>query len=218
VPDDDPVAGAGTLMRRHPWLLAVALATASVAAASCSGSPTASKHATTTAPATSSGSGNTGGGNTGGGNAGGSNTGSGGATTTTPGSTTTSGSGTTTTPPRSNATSGAGTTTTQPGSNAVTSTTSAFFINPKTGKVQRRVAGPEIVKFRPVSSPVGGTVLIVGKRLGHAVAVAFDGLRATITSNSATKIYAVVPAGATTGPISVVTSTGSVTVQGFAVT
>jgi hypothetical protein len=193
VPDDDPVAGAGTLMRRPPWLLAVALATASVVATSCSGSPTAAKHATTTAPATSSGSGNTGGGNTG----------SGATTTTTPGSTTTS---------------GAGTTTTTPGSNVVTSTTSAFVINPKTGKVQRRVAGPEIVKFRPVSSPVGGTVLIVGKRLRNAVAVAFDGLKATITSNTGTKIYAVVPAGATTGPISVVTSTGSVTVEGFTVT
>jgi hypothetical protein len=185
-------------MRRPPWLLAVVLATTSLVAASCSGSPTAARHAPTTAPATSSGSGNTGGANTGSGNSG-----SGSTTTTAPGSTTTS---------------GAGTTTTTPGSNAVTSTTSAFFINPKTGKVQRRVAGPEIVKFRPVSSPVGGTVLIVGKRLAHAVAVAFDGLRATITSNSATKIYAVVPAGATTGPISVVTSTGSVTVQGFAVT
>ena len=190
-------------MRRPPWLLAVVLATASLVAASCSGSPTAAQHAPTTAPATSSGSGNTGGGTTGSGNTGPGNGGSGSTTTTTPGSTTTS---------------GARTATTTPGSNAVTSTTSAFFINPKTGKVQRRVAGPEIVKFRPVSSPVGGTVLIVGKRLAHAVAVAFDGLSATITSNSATKIYAVVPAGATTGPISVVTATGSVTVEGFAVT
>jgi hypothetical protein len=176
--------------------LAIVLVTASMVAASCSGSPSA-KHAPTTSAASS------GGGNTGSGNTGSGNTGSGSTTTTTPGSTTTT---------------GAGTLTTTPGAKAVTTTTSAFFINPKTGKVQRRVAGPEIVKFKPVSSPVGGTVLIVGKRLAHARAVAFDGLKATITSNSATKIFAVVPAGATTGPISVVTATGSVTVAGFVVT
>jgi hypothetical protein len=190
-------------MPRSPGRFAIVLVTASLVAASCSGSPSAAKHAPTTTSAASSGTGNTGSGNTGRGNTGSGNTGSGSTTTTTPGSTTTI---------------GAGTTTTTPGTKAVTTTTAALFINPKTGKVQRRVAGPEIVKFRPGSSPVGGTVLIVGKRLAHAQAVAFDGLKATITSNSATKIFAVVPAGATTGPISVVTATGSVTVAGFVVT
>jgi hypothetical protein len=188
-------------MRGSPGRFAIVLVTASVVAASCSASPSAAKHAPTTTSAANSGSGNTGSGNTGSGN-----TGSGSTTTTTPGSTTTTGDG------------GKGTTTTTPGSNAVTTTTPSFVINPSTGKVQRRVAGPEIVKFKPVSSPVGGTVLIVGKRLAHAQAVAFDGLKGTITSNSATKIFVVVPAGATTGPISVVTVTGSVTVAGFVVT
>jgi hypothetical protein len=72
-------------------------------------------------------------------------------------------------------------------------------------------------KFRPVSSPVGGTVMIVGKRLSHATAVAFDGIQATITSNSSTRIRAVVPTGATSGPICVVTDSGSATVSGFVV-
>ena len=61
-------------------------------------------------------------------------------------------------------------------------------------------------------------MIIVGKRLQHATAVGFDGLKGVISSNTATKIRAVVPAGATNGPISVVTASGSATVPGFVVT
>ena len=87
----------------------------------------------------------------------------------------------------------------------------------RTGRVIYRQLAPSIARFRPQASPVGATVVIVGKRLAHARSVAFDGLPATITFNSATRIRAVVPIGATTGPISVVTAGGSVTVSGFVV-
>jgi hypothetical protein len=78
--------------------------------------------------------------------------------------------------------------------------------------------GPVIAKFRPISSPIGGTVVIVGKRLGHATQVSIDGLLATIQADGTTKIKAVVPQGATSGPITVTTPYGSTTVSGFVVT
>ncbi len=100
----------------------------------------------------------------------------------------------------------------------VTPTTAARYRITKGGrKVLIRHLSPIISKFRPPSSPVGATVIIVGKRLQHATAVAFDGIRATITLNTATRIRVVVPAGATSGPISVVTTSGSATVSGFVV-
>jgi large repetitive protein len=78
--------------------------------------------------------------------------------------------------------------------------------------------GPVISKFRPISSLAGGTVVIVGKRLGHATQVSFDGLSAAIRANGTTRIKAVVPAGATSGPITVTTPYGTATVFGFVVT
>jgi hypothetical protein len=106
------------------------------------------------------------------------------------------------------------TTTTLPGSPA----TQPQVRITKTGRVLHRHLIPVISKFRPLASPVGATVIIMGKRLRGATAVAFDGIRATITSNTSTRIKAVVPAGATSGPISVVTAAGSTTVQGYVVT
>ena len=115
---------------------------------------------------------------------------------------------------------GASTTTTAPGAAApsVTSLTQPKYVVTKTGRVKRRHVAPVIAKFRPLSSPVGGTVIISGKRLQHATAVTFDGLKGVISSNTSTKIRVVVPAGATDGPISVVTSNGSATVAGFVIT
>jgi hypothetical protein len=78
--------------------------------------------------------------------------------------------------------------------------------------------GPAIARFRPISSVNGGTVIIMGRRLAHATAVTFDGIQATISANGSTKIKAVVPPGATSGPITVVTPYGSATVYGFVVT
>ncbi|HEY5025666.1 MAG TPA: IPT/TIG domain-containing protein [Acidimicrobiales bacterium] len=108
----------------------------------------------------------------------------------------------------------AGSTTTLPG----TPTTEPQIRITKTGRVLHRHLTPVIQTFRPQSSPVGATVIIVGKRLRHATTVAFDGIPATITSNSSTRIKAIVPSGATSGPISVITASGSATVSGYVVT
>jgi hypothetical protein len=48
--------------------------------------------------------------------------------------------------------------------------------------------------------------------------VSFDGIQGAIKTNGSTRIKAVVPAGATSGPITVVTPYGSATVYGFVVT
>ncbi len=205
-------------MRRPSWRLGALITATALLGAACSTSPSAVKHTPTTKatvahPVTapkknakkptyvagtySNGSSVTG------------NTGS---AITLPGGGTIPGVGTTTIAGATTTTTGSGTTTT-----GVTSTRTPQFVVTKTGRIRHRHTSPVIAKFRPPSSPVGGTVTIVGKRLSHATAVTFDGLQGTITSNSSTRIRAVVPAGATSGPISVVTSDGSATTRGFVV-
>jgi hypothetical protein len=98
-----------------------------------------------------------------------------------------------------------------------TTVTAPHFVVSKTGKVRGRHMNPVISKFRPVASAAGATVTIVGKRLRNATTVSFDGIVATIVSNSSSRIRAIVPGGATSGPISVVTPFGTATAQGFVV-
>ena len=65
---------------------------------------------------------------------------------------------------------------------------------------------PAITGFSPASGPVGTTVTITGSGLldgGNNAVVSFNGTPAAITSDTAGSIQATVPAGATTGPISV---------------
>jgi len=79
---------------------------------------------------------------------------------------------------------------------------------------------PAITKFTPVSGPVGTSVTITGTNFTGATAVKFNGTAATVrTVNSATSITATVPAGATTGKISVITPGGTgVSTDSFTVT
>ena len=70
--------------------------------------------------------------------------------------------------------------------------------------------GPTITSFTPTSGPVGVIVTINGTGFTGATAVKFNGKPITQgVVNSATKITAVVPTGATTGPISVTTPSGT---------
>jgi hypothetical protein len=71
-------------------------------------------------------------------------------------------------------------------------------------------AAPTITSFNPTEGRPGSTVTIVGTNLSGATSVGFNGTKATITSDTATKIKVTVPVGATTGKIRVQTPSGSV--------
>jgi hypothetical protein len=68
---------------------------------------------------------------------------------------------------------------------------------------------PTISSFTPSSGPVGTSVDIQGTNFTGATSVTFNGAAANYTVNSSTDITAHVPAGATSGPISVTTSAGT---------
>jgi subtilisin family serine protease len=75
-------------------------------------------------------------------------------------------------------------------------------------------AAPAINSFSPSSGPAGSTVVISGVNFAGATAVAFNNLTTTFTLNSANQITATVPAGATTGRITVTTPIGTATSAG----
>jgi uncharacterized repeat protein (TIGR03803 family) len=70
--------------------------------------------------------------------------------------------------------------------------------------------GP-FVETGPTFGKVGAAVKILGTDLTGATSVTFNGAPATFTVQSATFIKTTVPAGATTGPIQVVTPNGTLT-------
>jgi hypothetical protein len=74
--------------------------------------------------------------------------------------------------------------------------------------------GPTIVSFSPSGGSPGTIVDITGTNFTSATAVAFNGTSATFTVTSDTVIQATVPAGATTGPLSVTTPSGTATTTG----
>lgn len=68
---------------------------------------------------------------------------------------------------------------------------------------------PVIISFSPTSGVVGTSVIINGSGFFGATTVNFNGVSASFTINSAGQITAIVPAGATTGPISVQNNNGT---------
>lgn len=84
--------------------------------------------------------------------------------------------------------------------------------------------GPTITGFLPDSAAVGASVTLAGTGFTKATLVAFNGTPASFQIVNATTITAVVPVGATTGPVAVTnsagtgTSTASFTVKGGATT
>jgi hypothetical protein len=72
-------------------------------------------------------------------------------------------------------------------------------------------SAPTLTSFTPTSGPVSTPVTLTGTNFTGATSVKFNGTSATFTVNSATSISTSVPAGATSGPISVTTPGGTAT-------
>jgi len=75
---------------------------------------------------------------------------------------------------------------------------------------------PVITALSPSTGPVGTAVTLTGTNFGGAIAVSFNGTTASFTLNSPTSITAAVPAGTTTGLVTVTTPGG--TSNGFTFT
>ncbi len=67
---------------------------------------------------------------------------------------------------------------------------------------------PTISSFTPSSGAAGSSVTIAGTNLDNATGVSFSGTAASFTRVSASRVDAIVPAGASTGPISITTPEG----------
>jgi hypothetical protein len=70
---------------------------------------------------------------------------------------------------------------------------------------------PSISSFTPTNGPAGTSVSVQGEDFTGATSVTFNGALATFTVESSTNITAIVPNGATNGPISVTTPEGTAT-------
>jgi hypothetical protein len=79
------------------------------------------------------------------------------------------------------------------------------------------VSAPHISAITPVSSPVGEIITITGVNFTGATDVSFNGVSAAFVVNTDGEIIAEVPAGATTGPISVTTAGGTANSETFTV-
>lgn len=95
---------------------------------------------------------------------------------------------------------------------------SAGYVYDATGNltsITRRNSNlPSVIGFTPGAGPAGASVTIYGTSFGTMPAqnaVAFNGVAATVTSTTATQIVTSVPAGATTGLVTVNTPTGLAT-------
>jgi hypothetical protein len=83
----------------------------------------------------------------------------------------------------------------------------------------RFLVSPRIALLLPASGPPGATVLIQGDNLDGATAVQFNGTNASFSVTSPMQVQAIVPVGATSGPVRITTSAGSaVSPQAFVVT
>ncbi|MEN9573597.1 MAG: hypothetical protein RL514_1452 [Verrucomicrobiota bacterium] len=68
---------------------------------------------------------------------------------------------------------------------------------------------PRVDSFTPLLGPVGTTVTLRGYSFTGATAVRFNGVNGSVSSLTDTQVVAVVPAGASTGPLTVVTPDGT---------
>jgi Immunoglobulin domain len=93
----------------------------------------------------------------------------------------------------------------------------ASFVAPTNNTPAPPPAVPASVIVTPASGPAGTTVYIYGTNLSGAGSVSFNGLFASFTLVSNSVLAAVVPPDATTGPLDIVTPSGTIISQ-FTVT
>ncbi|MBX3746960.1 MAG: IPT/TIG domain-containing protein [Verrucomicrobiae bacterium] len=72
---------------------------------------------------------------------------------------------------------------------------------------------PRIISFHPPTGSTGTNVVLEGGGFQGVTDVQFNGVKASFTATSPTRVTAVVPAGATTGPIKIVTPDGDFTTE-----
>ncbi len=80
------------------------------------------------------------------------------------------------------------------------------------------VPAPAITKLSATSAKIGEAITLTGSNFKGVSAVTFNGVPAVYKVVSSRRIDAIVPIGATTGPITVTTATGSVQSEDFTVT
>jgi len=73
------------------------------------------------------------------------------------------------------------------------------------------VVKPRIIQFQPSSGFTGTNVVLEGGGFHGVTSVEFNGTRATFTAVSSLRVNAVVPAGASTGPLRITTTNGTYT-------
>ena len=87
-----------------------------------------------------------------------------------------------------------------------------FTVTAATSVTANFISSPTLASFTPAAGVAGTQVTLTGTYLDGTNSVTFNGSAATaVTQISATSITAIVPAGATTGPISVTTPGGTAT-------
>jgi len=128
---------------------------------------------------------------------------------------------TTSTVPRSTSTTslgalGASPTTTSTAANGapITTTSTSSGLGPQAHSHHIRRAAPRIDRVVPTSASPGHTVRLFGRRLAKATSVLFNGMPGTITADRGRSLAALVPQGATTGPIVVITAGGAASTAG----
>jgi hypothetical protein len=78
---------------------------------------------------------------------------------------------------------------------------------------------PTLTNISPTNGPVGTRVTLTGTNLGGTTAVKFNGLStSSFTAVNATTVTVIVPAGASTGPVSVTTGAGTASSSTFTIT
>jgi peptidoglycan hydrolase-like protein with peptidoglycan-binding domain len=97
------------------------------------------------------------------------------------------------------------------GASAILTAESGVGESPAPSPSSTTVGAPTLTGFAPMRGPVGTTVILTGSGLSAPIAVSFNGRDAYFQVVSDTQVRAIVPARATSGPITLATANGTAT-------